>query len=311
MAPSLYEQLIDAANMLFGHHPRTRALHAKGVWCEGTFTASAEAARLSRAAVFSGAAVPALVRFSNGGGDPEGHDGAREARGMAVKLRPAEGEEVDILATNNPAFVTRTPEDFLELLRLRAPDPRTGEVDMEALGAFLAAHPESQPVIQHGLTADPPASYATQAYRSPHAFQLVNEAGEGTWVRYRWLPEAGVHEIPYEEAQKLDRDYLRAELAERLARGPVRFELALQVAGPGDPLDDPTAIWPEERELVSAGTLAVTALVDDPERGGHIEVFDPTRVADGIELSDDPVLRARPHAYSVSAHRRLGTADPA
>jgi catalase len=33
-------------------------------------------------------------------------------------------------------------------------------------------------------------------------------------------------------------------------------------------------------------------------------VFDPTRVVDGIELSDDPVLRFRPAAYDVSVARR-------
>ena len=32
----------------------------------------------------------------------------------------------------------------------------------------------------------------------------------------------------------------------------------------------------------------------------------PARIVDGIELSDDPILHARPRAYSVSAYRRLG-----
>ncbi len=32
-------------------------------------------------------------------------------------------------------------------------------------------------------------------------------------------------------------------------------------------------------------------------------VFDPTRVVDGIELSDDPILRYRPAAYSESINR--------
>ena len=53
--------------------------------------------------------------------------------------------------------------------------------------------------------------------------------------------------------------------------------------------------------------LDLHELVDDPEGDGHIEVFDPTRIIDGIELSDDPILHARPKAYSVSAYRRLGS----
>jgi len=33
-------------------------------------------------------------------------------------------------------------------------------------------------------------------------------------------------------------------------------------------------------------------------------LFDPMRLTDGIEPSDDPVLRFRPRAYSVSVERR-------
>jgi catalase len=49
----------------------------------------------------------------------------------------------------------------------------------------------------------------------------------------------------------------------------------------------------------------VTALDDDPEADGGVVVFDPGRVVDGIELSDDPILRYRPAAYSESVDRRL------
>src|SRR5207247_5761091 len=114
----------------------------KGVGCEGTLTATPDSATLSRAARLQGDSIPALVRFSSGAGKPDGHDAQREARGMAVKLRLPDGAESDILAVTTPAFVARTPEDFLELLRLRRPDPETGQPDFEKLGAFLAAHPE-------------------------------------------------------------------------------------------------------------------------------------------------------------------------
>jgi catalase len=53
-----------------------------------------------------------------------------------------------------------------------------------------------------------------------------------------------------------------------------------------------------------AGRLEVPEIADDPERDGHIDVFDPTRVVAGIDLPDDPILHARPKAYSVSAYRR-------
>ena len=308
----LYEQLVEAMTVLSrGPHPGRRAAHSKGTWCTGTFTPTPEATAMSRAKVFSGDPVVALVRFSNASGNPESHDGARDGRGLAVKLRPGSGDdEVDILATLAPCFVTRTPEDFLELLRLRRPDPNTGQPDMEKLGAWFAEHPESQTAIQSVLSAEPPASFATITYHSPHAFGLVDADGKATWIRYSWRPEAGEQRIPDDEARERGRDYLSAELNERLRGGTVGFELILQLAAPDDPLTDPTAVWPEERETVVAGRLEIDEIADDPETGGQIDVFDPTRIADGIELSDDPILHARPRAYSVSAYRRLGIEVP-
>jgi catalase len=302
---NLDQQLVDAANAIYGSHPGHRALHAKGTWCAATFTGTSDAAALCRATHFQGEPVTALVRFSNGGGKPDSHDANREARGMAVKLRPEDGDETDILAVTTPTFVLRTPEDFLELLRLREPDPDTGQADMEKLGAFLGEHPEAQTAIQATLGSEPPASFATLVYYSPHAFRLLDAAGQGTWVRYRWRPEAGEATIPDDEARERGRSYLREELTARLHNGPVAFELLLQVAAEDDPLDDPTSPWPDDRELLVAGRLEITEPVDDPEGGGHIDVFDPTRVVDGIELSDDPVLHARRAAYSVSAYKRL------
>jgi catalase len=88
----------------------------------------------------------------------------------------------------------------------------------------------------------------------------------------------------------------------------VRFDLVVQLAKPGDPTDDPTAAWPPDRDTIKVGELALTALETGRDRDGDVLVFDPTRVTDGIELSDDPILRFRSHAYSVSVNERSGVA---
>jgi catalase len=300
----LHEQLVDAANAVYGSHPRARAFHAKGFYCEGVFEASAEAAELCRAAHLQGGEVPALIRFSLGGGDPEGHDSVREPRGIAIKLTLPGGEQTDILCVTTPVFATRTPEDFLELLRVRRPDPETGHPDLAAVGAFLEAHPESLPAVQATLETPPPASYAQLVYHSQHAFGLVDGDDETTWVRYRIEPLAGEARLDDEEASARERDYLRAELEERLRSGPVTFDLVLVIGEAGDPLEDPTAAWPQERRRVTGGTLEVRAIVDDPELDGEVVVFDPINVVDGIELPDDPILHARSPAYTVSVSRR-------
>jgi catalase len=302
----VHEQIIASADAIYGGpNPWARALHAEVTSARGTFTAPPAGARLSRAPHLQGEAIPALVRFSNASGDPQAHDADRDGRGMAVKLRMDGGLEHDILVTTSPAFVAHTVEDFLELMEARRPDPATGQPDMEKLGDYIGAHPEVMTAAQAIQMREPLASFADVTYFNPHAFALLDAAGKRTWVRWRLVPDGTEQRIPDDEARALGRDYLHDEIAERLRAGTVGFEFQTQLAAEDDPLDDPTAVWPDDRELVSAGRLEITEVVDDPERDGHIDVFDPTRIVDGIELSDDPILLARPKAYSVSAYRRL------
>jgi len=301
----LAARLVDAVNGLYGAHPGHRAAHAKGMYCRGTFTASADAVRLSRAQHFSGAPTPALVRFSNGSGDPASHDGAADGRGMAVQFELPDGSFTDIVALSLPVFFARTPEDFLGFTLARTPDPATGQLDMAKFMAFVGEHPEAGPAIQAALAAKPPASYAQCSYNSIHAFWLVDAAGTRRAVRYRWVPEAGEAGIDPQEATARDADYLRAELAQRLRGGSAAFTLTAALAADGDPVDDATAMWPEDRERVVLGRLEITGTAEDPERDGSILVFDPTRVTDGVETSDDPILHARAAAYSESVKRRV------
>jgi catalase len=307
------EQLVDAINDVSGRHPGYRAAHAKGTLCAGTFTPSAAARELTRAAHMQGPPVRVTVRFSNGSGDPGAPDGERrDGRGMAIKFYLPDGGTTDIVSITIPVFFVRTPEDFLGFTRARKEDPETGEIDMEKVGAFLAEHPETAAALQLILpTFVPPRSYGTCAFNSLHAFQLVDGPGDGRFVRYRLEPEAGVQTVPEDEIDALAPDYLQDEIRERLEREPVRFRLLARLAEEGDPLDDPTVAWPDERELVELGTIELTGLDTSREVGDDVLVFDPTRVTDGIELSDDRILRVRGPAYSVSVERRTGVPRPA
>jgi catalase len=295
------EEAVDAINDVSGAHSGHRAAHAKGTLLSGSFTATPQAAGLTRAAHMSGEPVRATVRFSNGGGDPGIPDYAREARGMAVKLYLPDGSRTDLVAISTPCFLVRTPEDFLEFTRLRKPDPDTGQPDMEKMGVWLGEHPEAGPAIQAAVGTPPPASYAQVVYNGIHSFRWAGGDGESRWVRFSWLPEAGEASLEDDEARERGRDYLREEIAERL---PVAFRLVVKIAADGDPIDDPTAIWPDDRETVEVGRLELTGPETERERDGDILVFDPTRVTDGIETSDDPILLFRPKAYSVSVERR-------
>lgn len=302
------EQAVDAINERFGLHLGYRALHAKGTLCKGSFTATPDAARLTRAAHMRGEPIAVTVRLSNGSGNPRAPDYAPDVRGMAVSFHLADGLRTDIVAQTAPRFPTRTPEGFIELVRAGKPGPAM----LWRLPRFFATNrPALGGLRANAVTLKPPPSYATCPYYAIHAFKWIDAAGGERYVRYRWLPEASLASISKRAAKNRGPDYLQQEIGERLERGPARFQLQLQLAAAGDPIDDPSAVWPDERETVLAGTLELTGLEPAEEPGGDPLVFDPVRVTDGIALSDDPVLLFRPHAYSVSAERRTGATGPA
>jgi catalase len=160
------------------------------------------------------------------------------------------------------------------------------------------------PAVNAAITHPIPASYATLTYHSLHAYGF--EASDGTvrHGRYHLVPEAPEASLDDDEAAKQSPDYLREELAARFAAGPAVFHLRVEIAADDDPIDDPTAAWPDGRDIVDVGRLELTGLADDREHDGDILVFDPTRVTDGISITNDPILLARPAAYSVSIARR-------
>jgi catalase len=302
---TLYQEIVDAMGELHGVHPGYRAAHAKGIFCRGTFTAAPEARELTSAAHMQGDPVEVTVRFSNGSGDPEAPDAdRRDGRGMATQFHLSGGRETDIVAITIPVFFVRTADDFLDFLRARKPDPESGEMDMEKVGAFVAAHPETQAALELILPSlVPPASYATCAYNGLHAFGFTNAAGERRFGRYRWEPEAGIQMLSDERIESAPPSYLQEELAKRLGAGPVRFALGVKLAEGDDPLDDPTVPWSDDRPTIALGSMELAELYPDAEEDA-VMVFDPTRVTDGIECSEDEILATRPHAYAVSAERR-------
>ena len=168
-ADEVAAQLFSGLHASFGEHPGCRAAHAKGVLCSGTFTSSAEAAGLSTAPHLQGGTHPVHVRFSNGSGNPNNPDAARDGRGMAVKITLPDGATTDIVTLSLPVFFVRTPEELVEFNVARRPDPATGAPDVEKVGAFLAAHPETVPAVTAAMTAsDTGELRAGDLSRHPH-----------------------------------------------------------------------------------------------------------------------------------------------
>ena len=291
--------LVDALNGVFGKHAGTRAAHAKGFCLTGTFTPSPDAAKLSKAPHFA-KQVPITARFSLGGGDPQAADNDQgNVRGLAVKFDLGNGATTDIVTISAPVFFVQTPALFVEFLQT------VGSGDKDKLNAFFAAHPES--TRQNAwLTSHPiPASYAGVDYFGVHSFTFTNAAGEQTLVKYHLIPEAGELGLTAEEAKAKGPDFYAAEFKERIAKGPVVFDLKAIMGKPGDPTNDATLRWDDEdnRPTNDLGKITIEALAPDATCDGGM--FLPGNVVDGIAgPSNDPVFAARSPAYAVSFGRR-------
>lgn len=290
------EEAVERIVARFGVHAGMRPLHARGVICSGSFRPSPEAAGLTRAAHLQDE-VPVLARLSNGGGDPNVPDRAPDVRGLAVSFELGAGARTDIVAQSAPRFPVRTPDAFVDLIEAT----ERGPAMLWKLPLFLARNPSALPALRANAAAlKAPASYADVSYYAVHAFRWSDDDGESHWVRYIWTPGAGSAGTGADE--RSERDYLSRELAERLPERPVRFDLELQVGGVGDDPHDPTSVWSGDGGRILAGSLQLDAVAE-----GHDGIiFDPMRLTDGIEPSEDAILHFRPRAYAASYDRRTG-----
>ncbi len=240
-------------NASFGRHPRRRALHAKGVWCRGTFKANAEAAALSRAAHLQGGEVPVLARVSNGGGNPKVPDYAPDVRGLAVKFELPGGEATDLVSQSAPHFISRTPEEFLELVKAQ-----TGRAGAIKLPLYLARNPRAWRSMPENLGALKPIDgFDRCRYYSIHAFGWVTAEGTKTHVRCDWQPVKGEQRIGFGKLALAVGTTCFESLPDAL---PARWTLDAQIADPEDAVDDPSERWPASRRRIDAGTLELTEI---------------------------------------------------
>jgi catalase len=297
--PPRPDQLVDALNGVFGKHPGARAAHTKGICLTGNFTPSSDAAGLSKAPQFA-KPVGVIGRFSLGGGNPQAPDNAQDnVRGLAIKFDLGAAGNSDLVMISAPVFFVKTPALFVEFLQT------VGSGDKDKLTAFFAAHPESTRQNAWLMSHPVPASYGGVDYFGLHAFTFTNAAGESKVIKYKAIPEAGELGLTPDEAKTKGPDFYADELKERLAKGPIVFDLVAILGQKGDPTNDPTARWDDEDNRATAplGKIAIDAIAPDATCAAFS--FLPGNVPDGIAgPTDDPIFAARSPAYVVSLIRR-------
>ncbi len=300
---ALSNDILQQFEQIFGQHPGFRPAHAKGAMLTGTFTPDDGAAALTRAPHATAPSTPVTVRFSSSTGipllpdtDPNGNP-----RGMAIRFHLGEHVHTDIVAHSTDGFPARTGQEFLDLLRALATSA-PGMPSPTPIEAFLGTHPAALAFVQ---TPKPfPSSLARESYFGVTAMHFTNLEGETRFGRYRILPEAGNDFLDDASVASAGPSYLFDELPKRIADGPIVFKIQVQLAEPGDKVDDATIHWPEDRSLFELGTLTLTAAVSNDAAEQKQIIFDPIPRVDGIQPSDDPLLELRAAIYLISGRRR-------
>ena len=308
MQPSA-TRIVDRFEAVSGKHPGFRRNHAKGVCVTGHFDSNGQAAALTRASVFAAGRSRVVGRLSIGGGNPAQADATSNVRSLALSIVSPDGREWRTAMNSVPIFPVHTPEALFEMLAALRPGkaqeqgPDASDYGDTAMDAFMKTHPETAR-FNDWLRDHPPSSgFGNAAYYSVSAFRFVDRGGHTRDVRWSVAPDDAY--APVADAERRDVDFLERGLAERLKQGPVRWHLVITLAAPGDITNDATRLWPAGRTQVDAGTLVIER--DEPQIDGPCRdiSFDPLTLPDGIEASDDPLLRARSAAYAESHERRV------
>lgn len=293
------KDLVDALHTAFGEH-QARAVHAKGIFFEGTFTPSKDAANITKAKHLQNQTSKVIVRFSDFTGIPDIPDnaGAANPRGFAIKFIMPDSSTTDIVGHSFNGFPTKNSDQFRDLLLSIA---RSGEGASKptALDSFLSTHPIAKTFL---TTQKLPASYATINYFGVNTFKFTNSKEDSHFIRYQFVPEE--EKLLTQEAyEKQDANYLINEIKTRVAAKPVVFKMYAQIAEDGDVIDDPSIAWPDTRKKVFLGTIIIKKLANNSVAADKQLFFIPNNIPDGIAPAD-PMIDFRSKAYPISVKER-------
>jgi catalase len=302
-------RFIDTFEKVNGIHPGFRRNHAKGVCVTGFFESNGNGARLSKAVIFRPGRVQVIGRFALAGGNPYAADTPANVRSMAVLFMLPDGEQWRTGINNIPVFAVSTPQAFRDQLIAFEADPATGSPNPVKVKEFLEKYPESARAIANIKSHPPSSGFADSTYNSLNAFRFIDAAGNSTPVRWSMVPEQPVVEAGAAPFASQGKNYLFDALIRRInqpSQPPLQWHLIIIVGQPGDPTNDATIAWPDNREHVDSGVLTIDH-IESEQTGACRDInYDPLVLPWGIAPSDDPLLSARSAAYSQSFTRRAG-----
>ncbi|MDB5088172.1 MAG: hypothetical protein JWR09_2166 [Mucilaginibacter sp.] len=226
-----------------------RDVHAKSTGCmRAEFHVNADLpANLAKGVFIPGKVYQALIRFSNGSGDPrqqaDGHD---DGRGMAIKLLDVPGEKIlenelhaktqDFVMINHPVFFTNDPHTYLTLIQKASGNLLTKltiPLDLGLKGTLLFKE------LNSGKISNP----LQIRYFSASAFQL-GIGPDRQAVKFSVKPVFGIVDPMPEEPGP---DFLREVMLTTLKKGAVTMKFMIQPStSPDLSVEDCMHEWSEK-----------------------------------------------------------------
>ncbi|MDF2971361.1 MAG: catalase [Microvirga sp.] len=254
-----------------------------------------------------GKSYPVTVRFSNAHGASQ-PDNTQDMRGVALRVRVSDSEQVDLLMTNFPVSHARNARQFVAFAVATAGNTLDRAFGLVRL-IFSIGPIETLRMITNVRSARKKhvASLALETYWSRGAICW----GKTLAVRYLLRPAAATTGTSYPSSA--DAGYLRSELACRLKAGSVEFDLCVQryVDENKTPIEDTAVEWLERvsrpervarlticmQDVGSAEARTTERLIDDM-------AFNPWNTTDEFRPLGN-LNRARKVVYDASAAHRL------
>ncbi len=309
------EQLLALQRRRNEKYGTGRSLHRKGLLgVEATFEVTGEGSPEARAGIFAQPGTyAAYVRFSNGSFEVK-PDGKADIRGMAIKVMGVAGKKVipgledkktqDFLLIQLPSTAFKNADEFMALIRA-ASNPLLALPRL--LGAFGF---RAFSLLAHLSKALKPVrrSLATTRFFSAVPIRCGDHAAKLVAV-----PSADGPTVPDQ-----GNTFLAEDLAARLARGPVVYDLHVQLFRDEKttPIEDASVIW-SEADAPRDRVARITLTKQDPasERGKKVGElieqlsFDPWHaLVEHRPLGD--MMRARNYAYRLSTKERKALPEP-
>ncbi|RAK58320.1 catalase HPII [Phenylobacterium hankyongense] len=326
--PALLEDFVLREKIQHFDHERIpeRIVHARGSAAHGFFELTTSLAPYTRANILTevGQRTEVFTRFSTVAGGAGSVDTPRDVRGFAVKFYTREGNW-DLVGNNIPVFFIQDAIKFPDLIHAVKMESDRGYPQAasahDTFWDFIGLMPEATHMVMWAMSDRAiPRSFRMMEGFGVNTFRLVNEKGEGTFVKFHWRPKLGTQSTCWDEALKIagaDPDFHRRDLHEAIAGGHFpEWEFGVQLVSQAEadalPFDilDATKLIPEEMVPIQVvGRMVLDRNPDNFFAETEQAAFLPTNMPPGIDASEDPLLQGRLFSYQDTQLSRLGSVN--